>query len=103
VNIVETERQVFAVDDDDVEICGAFNPVGHEYYQFYVTWKVVNLTGLQTPPHQEHFIGELGRVYARQWIELIAALYSLATQQHSTMQATNGHDNTEFIREATQP
>lgn len=91
MKIVETERQVFAVDDDDVEICGAFNPIGHEYWQMYVTWKIVNLTGLHTPPHREHFVGELGRIDSRRWIEMIAALYCLAAQQHSITAATNGH------------
>lgn len=90
MKIVETERQVFAVDDDDVEICGAFNPVGHEYWQLYCTWKIVNLTGLQTPPHREHFVGELGRVDSRRWIELIACLYSLAVQNNPAAKA-NGH------------
>jgi hypothetical protein len=91
VKIVETERQVYAVDEDDVEICGAFNPVGHGYWQFYVTWKVVNLTAKRTPPHQEHFIGELGRAHAKAWIELIADLYCLAAQQFSHTTQTNGH------------
>jgi hypothetical protein len=91
VRIIETEDKVFAVDDDDVEICGAFNPKGHQYWQMYVTWKIVNLTGFHTPPHREHFVGELGRIDSRRWIEMIATLYVMAAQQHSAIAVTNGH------------
>lgn len=74
-------HRVYAVDDaDGVEICGAFNPVGHQHWQLYVTHKISHLTGLRTPPHREHFWADHGRADALAWIELIAKLYDLASR-----------------------
>jgi hypothetical protein len=67
--------RISAVDADGKEICGAFKPVGHNYWQLYTTKLVAGVTGLRTPPHRECFWGDHGRIDSRAWIELLAALY----------------------------
>lgn len=74
--MIDTDTHITAVNSDDVEICGAFQPVGHQYWTMFVTKLVSDATGVQTPPHREHFWGLNGRVCARLWVETIAALYS---------------------------
>jgi hypothetical protein len=73
-------NRISAVDAHGREICGAFAPQGHEYWSLFVTKTVTNFTGLSTPPHREHFWSDSGRITARAWIELIAALYVAAQQ-----------------------
>jgi hypothetical protein len=74
--MVEEPRRVAAVTGDGVEICGAFQPDGHTYWHLYSTRLIYEATGVQTPPHREHFFGDNGRSCARLWVEMIAALYS---------------------------
>lgn len=78
--IVNSDR-IIAQDRDGIEICGAYQPVGHEYWSLYLTKLVSELTGMATPPHREHFYGCQGRVVAKAWVELLASLYSLAVQR----------------------
>lgn len=78
--IKETHHRVWAVDGKDIEIAGSFQPEGHSYWQLYVSRSVTDLTGLRTPPHREHFVGDHGRQDSRAWVEMIAKLYSLATK-----------------------
>lgn len=74
------ESRITALDLNGREICGAYQPAGHDYWSLYVTMAVTQITGLSTPPHREHFWGDTGGVIARRWIEMIASLYSLAVQ-----------------------
>lgn len=79
----ETDDRVYAVDSEGVEICGAFHPIGHAYWQLYVSKSVSALTELRTPPHRENFWGDHGKVDSRAWVELIAKLYSMAREGNS--------------------
>lgn len=77
--IIDADDRVTIIDDStSKEICGAYQPVGHEYWSLYVTKLVTEVTGLVTPPHREHFYGGNGRCVARRWAELIGALYCMA-------------------------
>lgn len=77
--IQDCTDRVTAVDDFGVEICGSYQPQGHSYWQLYVTKLVAGLTGFPTPPHREQFWGNHGREDSRRWVELIAALYVMAS------------------------
>jgi hypothetical protein len=74
--MVDETRRVAATTVEGVEICGAFQPDGHTYWHLYTTRLILDATGVQTPPHREHFFGQAGRSCARLWVEMIAALYS---------------------------
>jgi len=78
--ITETPTRVAALDSDGIEICGAFQPEGHDYWSLYVTKLIGAATGLTVPPHREHFWNDLGRTAVRAWVELIAALYCMAME-----------------------
>ena len=84
--IVEENDRIRAEDGQGIEICGAYQPVGHNYWSLYVTRLVTNLIGVQVPPHREHFYGQTGRSVARGWITMIAALYVRAVQRESSSQ-----------------
>lgn len=75
-HMVDEPRRITALTTGGVEICGAFQPDGHTYWHLYSTRLIFEATGVQTPPHREHFFGENGRTCARLWVEMIAALYS---------------------------
>lgn len=79
--IDEEAERITAVDQNGVAIAGAYRPQGHDYWCFYVTRLVTNLTSLSVPPHREHFWGNSGRVIVRHWVELIAALYVQANRK----------------------
>jgi hypothetical protein len=76
--IIDETGRVSAVTADDIEICGAYQPAGRSYWSLYIPTLITGQTGLQTPPHREHFWGETGKWAARAWVELIAALYTQA-------------------------
>lgn len=76
--LIEEPLRIDAIDDEGVAICGAYQPLGHDYWCFFVTQTVTRVTGLTTPPHKEHFHGELGRVHVRRWVELLACLTVMA-------------------------
>lgn len=76
--LIEDGPRVYAVDGKGQEICGAYQPVGHDYWTLYLTRLVMDATGLQTPPHREHFWGDVGRDASRAWVRVIAALYTAA-------------------------
>lgn len=78
--IVETDDRMDAVDAEGVALCGAHRPVGHDYWIFFVTQTVTRITGLETPPHKEHFYGQSGRFAVRAWLELIACLATMAAK-----------------------
>lgn len=77
--VIDEPDRVYAVDETGIEICGAYQHRGHDYWSMYCTKLVTQRTGLTVPPHREHFYGLTGRTVARSWIELIAHLYSMAT------------------------
>lgn len=76
--IVEEPLRIDALDANGIAICGAYRPVGHDYYCLFVTKTVTKITGLTVPPHRETFHGETGRYVARCWVELIACLSTMA-------------------------
>lgn len=78
--LVEDGLRIDAIDVDGVAICGAYQPVGHDYWILFVTKTVTRITGLAVPPHREHFYGTTGRRDARAWVELIACLATLAAK-----------------------
>lgn len=77
----DESRHIYAIADDGKEICGAYQPIGHDYWCLYVTKLVSQTTGKNTPPHREHFYGKNGRYVATTWVEMIAALYCLGTER----------------------
>ena len=87
--ILDNPDRIDVVDGEDRAICGAYRPRGHDYWSLYVTHLVTGITGLSTPPHREHFFGQNGRSVARSWLELIASLYCMATQQDRCPLGTN--------------
>ena len=78
------DRRIVASSSDvyGVEICGAYKPEGHDYWQLYVSRGVIELTGVHTPPHREHFWGDHGKLDATEWVKLIGTLYCLAKTSH---------------------
>jgi len=78
--ICEDSDRIWAIDHVGAEICGAYQPAGHDYWSLYVTKTVMQITGLAVPPHREHFYGCNGRNVARQWVELLACLAALAVK-----------------------
>jgi hypothetical protein len=73
-------RRIKALDANGTEICGAYQPAGHEYWSLYCTKTVTQITGLKVPPHREHFYGCNGRKVAKEWVTLIACLAALAVK-----------------------
>jgi hypothetical protein len=78
--MTEDNDRIEAIDAEGVALCGAYRPVGHDYWIFFVTQTVTRITGLNTPPHKEHFYGQSGRLAVLAWVELIACLATLAAQ-----------------------
>lgn len=78
--IVEETLRIDALDSDGVAICGAYQPLGHEYWILFVTRTVTQVTGLTVPPHRETFWGQTGRMAARSWVELLACLTTMAME-----------------------
>jgi len=76
--LVEDAARISAVDVDDVEICGAYKPLGHNYWLLYVTMLTTRRTGIRVP-HNACFWGDAqGCADARPWVETIAVLYTRA-------------------------
>ena len=69
---------VFAVTELDVEICGAWRAHEQTGWTGYVTELVRSHTRLWITGHAQF----VGRQTALSWVELIAALYAGATQDH---------------------
>lgn len=84
--LIDSDNRISAIDAEGREICGAFKPVGLDYWQLFTTKLVTKVTGVPTPPHRENYWGQNGRVDSKRWVELIAALYVKAVQ-------TNGQPN----------
>jgi hypothetical protein len=76
-SLIEDGQRIDAVDVNGVAVCGAYQPVGHDYWCLFVTRSVTRLTGLTVPPHRE-FYGQTGFNAAKAWVELIACLAVLA-------------------------
>lgn len=80
--MIDTDERIDAIMVNGVDggagICGAYQPVGHDYWCLFITKTVTDLTGLAVPPRREQF-GQ-GRQAARAWVELLAALVVLAMQ-----------------------
>ena len=64
--------RIVALNAENIEICGAFRPRGHDMWNVYVTAAVARATGLR-PPRHAHALGHDG---ARAWVETIAALHT---------------------------
>jgi hypothetical protein len=76
--IIEEPDRISAVDENDIEIVGAYQPRGHNYYLLYATQLTVRKTGVRIPHHAAFWGVTTGRAKedARSWIEMIASLYS---------------------------
>lgn len=79
-NCIGDVNRISAVDGDGQEICGAFKPAGHDYWQLYTTKLITKIVGVPTPPHRESFWGNHGRIDSQRWVEVLASLYVKAVQ-----------------------
>ena len=79
--IDEEPHRVSAIDQNGIEIAGAYELEKQHCWNLYVTTLVEQAAHMPTPPHHEHFWGEHGRVDAQAWVELIAALYVAAHER----------------------
>lgn len=67
--LIEKPERVYAVDDQDIEICGARRPYGHD------TWVVYPTVRLTSRLHQVH---ALTREAAVAHVEMLAGLFMAA-------------------------
>jgi hypothetical protein len=76
--IVEESDRVSAVDEDDIEIVGAYRPDGHNYFLLYATQLTTRKAGVPIPHHAAFWDNGSGRARAdaRHWVEMIASLYT---------------------------
>jgi hypothetical protein len=74
--LIEENTRISAVDADDIEIVGAYQPSGHNRWLLYVTKLTTSKTGVYVPHHM-CFWGADGRTRAdvKAWVEVIASLY----------------------------
>jgi hypothetical protein len=103
--VIDTDPDRVTIIDNvsGLEICGAYRPVGHDYWSLYVTRLITDVTGLATPPHREHFWSDHGKLVARRWMELIAALYCQATQHdRCTYPRVMTHNNIAVTKDVDQ-
>lgn len=76
--LIEGIDRVSAVDADGVEICGAYQPLGHNYWLLYVTMLATRRTGVRVPHNACFWGGPQGRADAVPWVRTIATLYGQA-------------------------
>ena len=76
--IIEEPDRVSAVDEDDVEIVGAYRPRGRTYFVLYATQLTMRKTGVQISRHAAFWDNGSGHEMAdvRHWVEMIASLYT---------------------------
>jgi len=76
--IIEESDRVSAVDEDDVEIVGAYRPRGHTYFLLYATQLTMRKTGVRILHRAAFWDNGSGhaRTDARHWVEMIASLYT---------------------------
>jgi hypothetical protein len=84
--LIEVKTRISAVDADDVEIVGAYQPVGHHHWLLYITTLATRKTGVCVPPHA-CFLGadDRARADAKAWVETIASLYDGSRQGHANV------------------
>jgi hypothetical protein len=64
--LIEKPSRITAVDANDVEICGARQPYGHEYWQIHVTMRVTE---------RLHHVIATSRETAIAHVEMLASWY----------------------------
>jgi hypothetical protein len=64
---------------DRAEICGAFKPVDRPYWLMYVTKTIADAADGSRPTRIPHRVWLPTQQDAEQWLELIASLYTKAT------------------------
>jgi hypothetical protein len=74
--LIEEKTRISAVDADDIDIVGAYQPLGHNHWRLYVTKLTFRKTGVRVP-HNACIWGADARVRAdvKAWVETIARLY----------------------------
>jgi hypothetical protein len=74
-------QRISVFNADRAEICGAFKPVDCPYWLMYFTKTIADAVDRSQPTMIPHHIRLAAEQDARQWLELIAGLYTKATNQ----------------------
>lgn len=76
----DLNARISGLSDLGVEICGAYRPIGHNYWLLYVTQLCVARTGVRVPHNACFWDDGTGRAIgdARSWVETIASLFMQA-------------------------
>ena len=76
--IIQEPDRISAVDEDDIEIVGAYGSVDTGIFLLYVTQLAMRKTGVRIPHHAAFWDNGSGhaRADARHWVEIIASLYT---------------------------
>ena len=79
--LIEEKTRMSAVDADDIEIVGAYQPLGHNHWLLYITKLTTGKTGGRVP-HHVCFWGadDRTRADAKAWVETIASLYDSSSE-----------------------
>jgi hypothetical protein len=74
--LIEEKTRISAVDADDIEIVGAYQPLGHNRWLLYITKLTTGKTGVRVL-HNACFLGvdDRARADVKAWVEAIASLY----------------------------
>lgn len=74
--LIEEAGRVSAVTPDGVEIAGAHEPCGHEYWSVHVSATAVRAAHMSEFPRHIHYHGINSRHDAQVWVEFIAGLFT---------------------------
>jgi hypothetical protein len=74
--LIEEKTRISAVDGDDIEIVGAYQPLGRNHWRLYITKLTTRKTGVHVS-RNACFWGadDRARADVRAWVETIASLY----------------------------
>jgi hypothetical protein len=84
--LIEEKTRISAVDADDIEIVGAYEPLGHNHWLLYITKLTTRKTGVRIP-HNACFLGvdDRARDDVKAWVETIASLYDGSGEEETNV------------------